>query len=151
MVTQAHLKAQETAGSDGARYQAKLALVRSLYRRGCRRSNILELFRFFDWVLALPEELETQLWADVQQFEEEKRMRYVSSFERIARKRGMEQGISRGQATLLGRQLARRFGTLPEWAEARLKEAEPAQLEAWALRVLEAASLEEVFAVSSGH
>jgi len=29
--------------------------------------------------------------------------------------------------------------------------AEPAQLETWALRVLEAASLEEVFAVSGGH
>lgn len=71
VVTQAHLQAQETAGSDGARYQAKLALARSLYRRGYRRSDILELFRFIDWVLALPEELETRLWADVQRFEEE--------------------------------------------------------------------------------
>ncbi|MCU0808617.1 MAG: hypothetical protein MUC53_12015, partial [Candidatus Contendobacter sp.] len=32
-----------------------------------------------DWVLALPEGLENQLWAEVQQFEEEKHMRYVSS------------------------------------------------------------------------
>ncbi len=64
VVTQAHLQAQETAGSDQARYQAKLALARSLYRRGYRRSDILELFRFIDWVLALPEDLERQLWAD---------------------------------------------------------------------------------------
>lgn len=61
---------------------------------------------------------------------------------RIATSRGMEQGISRGQAALLGRQLSRRFGPLPEWVETRLNEAEPARLETWALRVLEAASLD---------
>ncbi|MEI2781596.1 MAG: hypothetical protein V9H25_10190 [Candidatus Competibacter sp.] len=152
VVTQAPLKAQETAGSDQARYPAKLALARSLSRRGYHRSDILELFRFIDWVLALPEELETRLWADVQRFEEEERIRYVSSFERIAARRGMEKGILRGQAALLGRQLARRrFGPLPEWAEARLKEAEPAQLETWALRVFDTISLEKVFAVGEGH
>ncbi len=42
--------------------------------------------------------------------------------------------------------LVRRFGPLPAWAEARLTVAEePAQLEAWAERVLEAATLEAVF------
>ena len=118
---------------------------------------IREMIRIIDWVLALPEALEHQLWADVQQFEEEKHMRYVSSFERIATRRGMEKGIekgmekgmekgiSRGQAVLLGRQLIRRFGPLPAWVETRLNEAEPAQLETWALRVLEAESLEAVF------
>ena len=126
-------------------------LARSLYRRGYQRQDILELFRFIDWVLALPEALEHQLWADVQQFEEEKHMRYVSSFERFATRRGMEKGIekgiSRGQAGLL----ARRFGPLPAWVEARLNTAEPAQLETWALRVLDATSLEEVFAAGDGH
>lgn len=81
VVTQAHLRAQETAGAVSARYAAKLTLVRSLYRRGYARQDILELFRFIDWVLALPEALEQQLWTEMRQFEEEKRMRYVSSFE----------------------------------------------------------------------
>ncbi|MEI2644506.1 MAG: DUF4351 domain-containing protein [Candidatus Competibacter sp.] len=82
-------------------------------------------------------------------------MRYVSSFERIATQRGMEKGmekgISRGQALLLRRQLTRRFGPLPEWAEARLNQADSTQLELWALRVLEAGSLEEMFGASGGH
>ena len=78
-------------------------------------------------------------------------MRYVSSFERIATRRGMEKGISRGQASLLGRLLTRRFGPLPAWVETRLNEAEPPQLETWALRVLETGSLEEVFAADGGH
>ena len=80
VVTQAHLKAQETAGSDAARYRAKLTLIRSLYRRGYQRADILERLRFIDWVLTLPEGLEHQLWTEVQQFDEEKRMRYVSSW-----------------------------------------------------------------------
>lgn len=44
------------------------------------------------------------------------------------------------------KRLIRRFGPLPAWAEAKLAGAEPAQLEAWGERVLEAATLEAVFA-----
>lgn len=44
------------------------------------------------------------------------------------------------------RLLIRRFGPLPAWVEAKLVGAEPAQLEAWGERVLEAATLEAVFA-----
>lgn len=61
VVTQAHLKAQETANSESGRYRKKLTLAKSLYRRGYQRQDILELFRFIDWVLALPEQLENQL------------------------------------------------------------------------------------------
>ena len=50
---------------------------------------------------------------------------------------------------LLRKQLIRRFGVLPWWAEAKLAEAEPAQLEAWGERVLDAATLEEIFAGES--
>jgi hypothetical protein len=42
--------------------------------------------------------------------------------------------------------LIRRFGPLPAWMEARLTGAGPAQLDAWGERVLEAATLEAVFA-----
>ena len=93
VVTQAHLQARETTGADDARYRAKRELIRGLYRRGYPRPAILDLLRFVDWVLALPEGLEQQLWAEVQQFEEEKHMRYVSSLERIAIRKGMEKGM----------------------------------------------------------
>ena len=86
-------------------------------------------------------------------------MRYVSSFERIAQKRGIEQGmekgmekgIGKGQARLLNLQIRQRFGALPAEVEARLLAATPEQLEAWALRVLEAASLDDVFGSGGGH
>ena len=127
VVTQVHLKVQETAGSDSERYRAKLGLIRGLYRRGYQRTEILELFRFIDWVLALPEELEDQLWVEVRQFEEEKQMHYASNIERIAQ--------HNGQDKLLDLLIRQHFGALPE-VDARLREATSEQLEPWALRIL---------------
>jgi hypothetical protein len=141
VVVMAHLEAQATAGDEQARYQAKRRLVRSLYRRGYERQAILELFRFIDWVLEIPEALEEQLWHELQQYEETQRMPYVTSVERI----GFKKGVAQGEISILRRQLTRRFGPLPEWAEERLTHAELPQLEAWADRVLEAKTLEEVF------
>jgi len=121
------------------------------------------LFRFIDWVLVLPKGLEGQLWTEVQQFAEEKRMRYVSSFERIAQKRGIEQGmekgmekgiekgVGKGQARLLKLQIQQRFGVVPEEVDVRLQAATPEQLDAWALRVLSAPTLEAVFEVDGVH
>jgi len=45
---------------------------------------------------------------------------------------------------LLRRLLDRRFGPLPAWVDERLAQASDAELEQWADRVLECASLEEV-------
>ena len=62
VVVQAHLQAQATAAHPAARYQGKLELVKSLYRRGWARQDILELFRVVDWLLQLPAALEDKLW-----------------------------------------------------------------------------------------
>ncbi|MFO1424017.1 MAG: DUF4351 domain-containing protein [Candidatus Competibacteraceae bacterium] len=60
--------------------------------------------------------------------------------------KGIIKGVSVGEALMLRRQLTRRFGPVPGWVEAKLAEAEPAQLEMWGERVLDAPSLEGVFA-----
>jgi hypothetical protein len=65
--------------------------------------------------------------------------------------KGMEKGIGQDQAKLLKLQIQQRFGPLPMEVETRLRDAPPEQLEAWALRVLEAASLDEVFGPGGGH
>ena len=58
----------------------------------------------------------------------------------------MQQGRHEGEAVLLKRLLARRFGHLPQYVLARLDQASSADLERWSERLLEANSLEEVFA-----
>lgn len=81
-------------------------------------------------------------------------MRYVTSVERLAIERGMQQGLAKGlekgivkgEGTILRRQLTRRFGPLPQDILDRLADADAAKLETWADRVIDAASLDEVFA-----
>ena len=57
-----------------------------------------------------------------------------------------QRGVERGEALLLQRLLVRRFGALPAEIVGRIGAANSAQLELWGDRVLDAASLEEVFA-----
>lgn len=151
VVVLAHLKAQDTARDPDARYAWKWRLARGLYHRGWSRQDVLELFRFLDWVLVLPEAAEDRLWAELQQYEEQQVMRYVTSVERIGIKKGLQQGLQQGEIRVLRRQLTRRFGELPAWAETRLQEAPPEQLELWGERLLEVSRLDEVFEVSGGH
>jgi hypothetical protein len=79
--------------------QRKLALVRMLYERGYAKQDILELFRFIDWVLVLPEELETEFANGVIEYEEAVKMPYVTSVERVGIKKGMQTGMQRGMQT----------------------------------------------------
>ena len=58
---------------------------------------------------------------------------------------GREQGLREGEARMLQRQLQRRFGELPSWVTARLRDAAPEQLERWAERLLEVDTLQSLF------
>ena len=51
-----------------------------------------------DWVLTLPESLEIRYNEEIQQFEEEHGVTYITSFERIGIQKGMQQGIHRENA-----------------------------------------------------
>jgi hypothetical protein len=59
---------------------------------------------------------------------------------------GLLQGIVQGQACLLTRQLTRRFGTLPAEVAVRIDEAGTETLNTWGERLLDARTLDEVFA-----
>ncbi len=86
-----------------------MRLVRRLYERGYALQDVLELFRFIDWILTLPQGLEARFRTELAHFEEETQMPYITSIERM----GIEQGIQQGEVIVLKRQLVRRFGPLP--------------------------------------
>lgn len=46
--------------------------------------------------MALPAELEASFWQEVQQYQQEKQMQYITSIERIGIQKGIEQGIQQG-------------------------------------------------------
>ncbi len=154
IVVMSHLKSRATRGDMPGRLRWKIRLVRGLYEGGWKRKDILELFRFIDWVLALPSELATRFKNEVRKLETEKDMRYVTSIERMGREEGLEQGLAQGrqqgflqgEASVLRRLLTHRFERLPGWVEQRLEQANRKELEEWADRVIEAPALEDVFA-----
>jgi hypothetical protein len=90
-VVMAHLKTQETRRDSGSRKVWKLTLVKRLYELGYDRSDILNLFKFIDWVMILPGGLEPVFWQELEAYEEERQMPYVTSVERIGMEKGIEQ------------------------------------------------------------
>jgi hypothetical protein len=78
VVVMAHLHTQQTRQHPAERYAAKLKLAQLLYRRGYNRQDVLELFRFIDWLLTLPHELEQQFRMELEQIEAEVKMQYVT-------------------------------------------------------------------------
>ena len=96
-VVMAHLKASETRADRSRRFEWKLAITRRLYERRFSREDVINLFRFIDWVLSLPEELEQDFWREVRNLEEELRMPYITSVERIGIQKGIEQGIEQSR------------------------------------------------------
>ena len=92
----AHLKAIETKKSYSRRRYWKLHLCRSLYDRGYSREDVILLFDFIDWMMRLPEAAEELFLDEMNTFEEERKMRYINSAERIGEKRGVEKGILLG-------------------------------------------------------
>jgi hypothetical protein len=119
-VVMAHLKTQATRGDPEERARWKLTLSRSLFRRGWSRDDILALYRFIDWLMALPEELQRQHLTTLrqEQEQEEPAMQYLTFWE----KKGLEQGLREGKQEGLKEGLTKgviqalqaRFGTVPE-------------------------------------
>lgn len=149
LVTAAHLFTRRTRGDPEQRYAAKWQLAKLLYERHWDKQRIIDLFGVIDWLMRLPNELEQRLLQEVYTLERNVTMPYVTSAERFGiekgRQQGLQQGLQQGEVALLQRQLSRRFGPLPDAVRARLTGASIDQLETWAIRVLDAASLDEVF------
>ena len=64
---------------------------------------------------------------------------------RDAREEGREEGQALAKTATLTRLLTRRFGTLPEWALLRLRQAPADQIDTWLDRILDAPALHAVF------
>jgi predicted transposase YdaD len=62
---------------------------------------------------------------------------------------GKREGLQEGEARLLLRQLASRFGDLPQWVQERVQQADVSQLERWGERLLDARTLADLFGQGS--
>jgi hypothetical protein len=110
-VVMAHLKALETKGNEVQRKDWKFNLTRCLYEKGYERQDVLNLFRFIDWVITLPPALADEFEADLERFERENQMPYVTSIERRAEERGRQQGLLTGTLDAIKLGLELKFGS----------------------------------------
>jgi hypothetical protein len=96
IITFAHLKTLETKNNFNERLFWKITLVKLLYQKGYSKQDILDLYYFIDWIMELPEDLSEQFNDEIINFEEDSRMRHVTTAERIGIKKGIELGMEQG-------------------------------------------------------
>ena len=73
-------------------------MIKRLYERGYDRSSIVNLFKFTDWLIILPEELKLSFWEELRVYEEECQIPSITSAEQIGYDRGVreaDQAITR--------------------------------------------------------
>src|SRR5207302_10617538 len=106
-VVLAHLKTMETRRDPNARRGWKVRLIKGLYERGLSKQDVRELFRLIDWMMDLPKAQFRQFWQEMQQFEKEKQVPYITSVERFGREEGIREGKREGllKAITLGLKL----------------------------------------------
>jgi hypothetical protein len=145
VILRAHLKTHETAREPEARLGWKIGLARELYDKGFSREDVLELYRFLDWVMTLPEELEQNFIENIRDYEREKQMPFVTHIERAAREEGEAQGIERSSREAIVDIVEAQFGAVAPGLLAALERIDDADtlrdLRRLALRAADAAEV----------
>ena len=104
--------------------------------------------RIFDWMLRLPEDLEQKFKRELIAFEEQAKMPYVTSIERLGRQEGREEGREegrqQGEARVLLRLITLKFGSPSETVREQIATADSETLLRWSERILTAQTLDEV-------
>jgi Domain of unknown function (DUF4351) len=142
-VVMAHLKTQATTRNLQERKSQKFSLIRRLYEMKIDRQIIRDLYRFLDWVMILPDDLEAEFWQELQTFEESQNMAYVTNASRFEYQRGLKEGEQANQRLIL-RQLIRKVGELPDALQSQIQLLSPTQREALGEALLDFTNLADL-------
>ncbi|MCL5796496.1 MAG: hypothetical protein M1579_03230 [Gammaproteobacteria bacterium] len=96
ILTASHILTKKTKNQVQQRYETKLKVIRLLYQKGWDKQELINFLAVIDWLMYLPEAFAAQLRQEVHNIEEEDKMRYVTSFEQLAKQEGMQQGMQQG-------------------------------------------------------
>lgn len=142
----------------------KIGIIRLMYERGYSKQQIQELFNVIDWMIQIPSDLNEDFLNAIYAIEEDKKMPYINTAEKVGLEKGELIGIQKGRQEGLqeglqeGRQEGRqetlrttakslfeiKFGELPEWATNQINKANANQLDTWIKNILTAESLETI-------
>jgi hypothetical protein len=142
------LKMQETRRDKPSRKVWKMRLIRGLHESGYNKTDVLNVFNFVDWVLGLPKPLEIEFWRELKAYEEERKVPYITSVEKIGYDRGLQEGEEGGairQArSLLLRMLDRKVGSIPSQILAQINGLSIAQLDSLGDVLLDFTSIDDL-------
>jgi hypothetical protein len=96
VVTRVQLAKLRSERNPDKRYSFRMELTRELYDGNYTKEQVIRLYRFIDYILTLPKPKALQFRKELKEFEEGRKMPYMTSTERIAREEGMMQGITQG-------------------------------------------------------
>lgn len=114
IVVLAHRYTKATKHQPDERFAIKWRLTRMLYERGYNRKQVLSLYRYIDWLMALPPVLEQKLNQTIGEYEETNKMTFMIYRERKGYERGLERGLLQNARETVVELLQVRFGELPE-------------------------------------
>jgi hypothetical protein len=101
---------QRTREHPHDRYAAKVKLIKGLYKRGWAAEEVRQLFRVIDWMINLPRPLELDFCHEINRYEQEKKMPFMTTPERIGREEGLAEGRVEGRAEGIELALKLKFG-----------------------------------------
>ncbi|MBS0287322.1 MAG: hypothetical protein JSR17_08505 [Proteobacteria bacterium] len=134
-VIEAHLAALATnKGSIENRFEQKVSITRRLYDKGWKKADIINLYLFIDWILALPKELELKYHEEIKHIEEEKKVEYISTAERIGREEGYKQGVQQvrlQERKFLTSLLQKVMGNIPQNTLQKIEASSNEELKTW--------------------
>ncbi len=128
-VVLAHLAALATKQNNQRRRREKIILAKRLYDQAWERQDVINIYRFLDWVLTLPKALEIEFQEELATYEGVRNMPYVTSIERMGIEKGLQEGQLNGQLNMALKFLQRRCGELPPEVRSRLEALNSEQLD----------------------
>lgn len=152
-----HLMTLRTRGEPNKRLIVKASMLTGLNACDWDRKKFTDVYDLIDRMMSLPEALQADLEYQQNLLSGRNHMAWVTLFEQRAEKRGLERGIERGLQEgrqegrlealrqLLASQLAMRFGPLDERTRQLVNVGSAPELEKWALAVITAEEIDEVF------
>lgn len=120
-----------------SKLSSKIRLTRLLYKKGFKKEEILELYHFLDWIIQLPDELESDYNEAVEEIEKEHKVEYITTAERI--------GIRKGSREILERLLMWKFKKIPNSFTEKLEKGTRENMLKWTDRALTSNRIDEVF------
>jgi len=121
IIVRAYLKALETVGNIQEKYSWKKRFLLELYQLGMDRETLLAIYKFIDWMIRLPKDLNKTFVAEMKTIEEAKHMSLITSAEEVGLEQGLEQGVNSLQR-VIAKIIKRKFGALGQQLADRTRE-----------------------------